>query len=644
MLLAGLTLLGNLIFLVVAVSRDKWRANGLGVLVEAECGKIDNYNKAAHIFINVVSTSNYCMQLLASPTRHDVDKAHMKRQWNSVVIFSPSAYRYHQLTVTEGFVKGKPFDDSQLVLMRDSDEGETAQFPDNLHFVQQELPGYERLSIQECKRKYAQLFIRDRGDVVVVVSLNDQGANDSMVLGASAAGWGSWPYKWLCPKELSQSFGCYSGLFRSDSEWRLAQYDSPKVEYCLSKRMPQRCKLEYGFWITVLTIGSNVCKLLGFIATWVLLKRRTRNPDQADGDNRAKHELLVTTGDAIASFLESPDPESIGMSVVEKRDFEHGIWALRWVSIDPMMWRKRYSCAWFRAIGLGWWLTDTTLLSVIPLVPGIFLLAKMTWLKNDLQLNAAAIKLLGLGNPSGLFLFGGLDPTLIQANEYSPTEKDILRDVALANSPQLMLTIAYYIWNSHLTVMLAAQEYDRYAAPSESKVSAGKKRGLRVSDPIEGTKQRATHFLTIPLKYWVWNTVFQATLHWLASQAIFFARVDVLDHWLEVTKFSISQVGYSILGLLCFFTVSLVGFLAALWTSLRRLENDMPLAATCSGALSAACHPTDPSLQHHKQEVHWGIELAEDMAEEAREDQKEVGRCTFTCLAATYPRAGQLYA
>lgn len=56
MLLAGLTLLGNLIFLVVAVSRDKWRANGLGVLVEAECGKIDNYNKAAHIFINVVST------------------------------------------------------------------------------------------------------------------------------------------------------------------------------------------------------------------------------------------------------------------------------------------------------------------------------------------------------------------------------------------------------------------------------------------------------------------------------------------------------------------------------------------------------------------------------------------------------------
>lgn len=55
-LLAVLTLLGNVIFLAVAVRRDKWRANGLGTLVEDECDKIDNYNKAAHIFINVIST------------------------------------------------------------------------------------------------------------------------------------------------------------------------------------------------------------------------------------------------------------------------------------------------------------------------------------------------------------------------------------------------------------------------------------------------------------------------------------------------------------------------------------------------------------------------------------------------------------
>lgn len=173
-------------------------------------------------------------------------------------------------------------------------------------------------------------------------------------------------------------------------------------------------------------------------------------------------------------------------------------------------------------------------LSVIPLVPGIFLLVKLAWLRDDLQLNAAAIQLLGIGNSSGLFLFGGLDPTSATSNNYQPTDNDILRDVALANTPHLVLTMAYYIWNSHLTVMLAANEYDRYAAPPEGEVPPNKpckKRGLRVSNPIKGTKQRATHFLTVPLRHWVWNTILQATLHWLALQAIFFARVDVLDHW-----------------------------------------------------------------------------------------------------------------
>ena len=282
-------------------------------------------------------------------------------RWNSVIIFSPSAYRYHQLTVTQNFVDGIPYHGPELVLMRDSDEGITAQFPDNLHIVQQDLPQYERLSVTDCKRKYAQLFVRDRGDVIVVVSPKDQRADNSTVLGASAGGWGSWPYKWLCPDDLSQSFGCYAGLFRSHDDWHFSHYDNPKVEYCLSKGMPQRCKLEYGFWITILTIISNFCKLLGFVATWLLLKRCTRRPTGEHENERVKHVLLITTGDAVASFLECPDAESIGMSIVEKRDFENGIWALRWMNISPMMWRERYSCAWFRAIGLRWWLIDTLL-------------------------------------------------------------------------------------------------------------------------------------------------------------------------------------------------------------------------------------------------------------------------------------------
>lgn len=70
----------------------------------------------------------------------------------------------------------------------------------------------------------------------------------------------------------------------------------------------------------------------------------------------------------------------------------------------------------------------------------------------------------------------------------------------------------------------------------------------------------------------------------------------------------------------------------------------MPLAATCSGALNAACHPANSSLWHHEQEVHWGVELGDNVADSTEGTKKDVDRCTFTSLAATYPTDGRLYA
>jgi hypothetical protein len=284
-------------------------------------------------------------------------------------------------------------------------------------------------------------------------------------------------------------------------------------------------------------------------------------------------------------------------------------------------------------------------LSFIPLMPGAFLLSKLSWMTHDLRLNAAAINFLGMGNPSGLFLLGGQDPN--NPDDYQQTTADILRHVILANLPQLGLTIAYYFWNSHLTVMLAAVEYNKYATSADDSNSSNnpqKSRGLRVSHPVKNTKQRATHFLTIPFKYWIWNYVLQTALHWLASQAIFFARVDVLDHWLEITKYSITQVGYSVLGMILVFAISLFAWLLMLYVSARRLDNRMPLAATCSGALSAACHPTDSSLRHHEKEVHWGVEVSESTAGAQAQEGDATLACTFTSLNAEYPATGQFYA
>ena len=127
--------------------------------------------------------------------------------------------------------------------------------------------------------------------------------------------------------------------------------------------MKQHCKLQYGKWITTFVIIANFLKLLCFITTFFVVKHHTGDggSTEAEGKPVGGNELLITTGDAIASFLETPDNETLGMSIVEKEDFQNGIWKHRWVRVNPMLWRKRLPCSSFRAIGLRRWLTGSLL-------------------------------------------------------------------------------------------------------------------------------------------------------------------------------------------------------------------------------------------------------------------------------------------
>jgi hypothetical protein len=66
---------------------------GIADLVSGSAPDISRWSTAAHLIINVFSTillgaSNYTMQVLSSPTRNDIDKAHTKRKWLDVGILS----------------------------------------------------------------------------------------------------------------------------------------------------------------------------------------------------------------------------------------------------------------------------------------------------------------------------------------------------------------------------------------------------------------------------------------------------------------------------------------------------------------------------------------------------------------------------
>lgn len=76
------------------MGKTGYNSHGIADLVHGEEPVISRYNTLFHVLINALSTvllsgSNYTMQVLSSPSRPDIDKAHAEGRWLDVGILSP---------------------------------------------------------------------------------------------------------------------------------------------------------------------------------------------------------------------------------------------------------------------------------------------------------------------------------------------------------------------------------------------------------------------------------------------------------------------------------------------------------------------------------------------------------------------------
>ena len=219
--------------------------------------------------------------------------------------------------------------------------------------------------------------------------------------------------------------------------------------------------------------------------------------------------------------------------------------------------------------------------------------------------------------------------TLIRLNHGSLSDSTSLILTGLvANLPQILLSFLYFSYNGLYTCMLLAEEWGAYAH---------KRRYLRVTSP-KG-RQRSTYRLQLPYRYGIPLLVGSGTLHWLVSQSIFLARINVLDSTgAEVPNVSISTCGYSpiaiIFVIVCGFLVVLLG--AA--NGFRKTKSGMPLAGSCSAAISAACHA--PEADASSKRLMWGV-VAND---NTNPSSQSVGHCSFTSLEVEAPVVGNRYA
>jgi hypothetical protein len=151
------------------------------------------------------------------------------------------------------------------------------------------------------------------------------------------------PYSWICGDfnpnpyvSTAPSAPCtlQTALNNADT-WG---YDSNLYAYCLVEVVPEQCSIKFSLVIMLIVIAANTTK----VAVMVIVFLKFRAP------------TLVTLGDAVASFLNDPDPTTAGMCMSTKKDVFKVGQDLSTYPAKPWSLKRHF---WFNAVSLKRWLT-----------------------------------------------------------------------------------------------------------------------------------------------------------------------------------------------------------------------------------------------------------------------------------------------
>jgi hypothetical protein len=172
-------------------------------------------------------------------------------------------------------------------------------------------------------------------------------------------------------------------------------------------------------------------------------------------------------------------------------------------------------------------------------------------------------------------------------------------NVLIANLPQLIVSALYLLYNDLLTRLRLSIEWASFYLTAHP---------LRVSVP-QGL-QRSTGFLQLPLWLNVPLLAMMACLHWAISQSIFYALVLSVNYSVNdvPTDFTVDGVGWSPLGLIISIAIG-AALVLLLWLVcfLSKIPGGMPVARSCSAAISAACHGPEWDEEAPQKLLAWGV-------------------------------------
>ncbi|MCJ1398987.1 hypothetical protein MMC11_002189 [Xylographa trunciseda] len=610
-------MLGVLLVFIVNVSALAWmyaRFPGSGDIVTVyggTCSRTRTLSTVCHLTINILSTimlgaSNFGMQCLSSPSRIAIDAAHrngyclnigvpniaslrvsqalklalwlllavssvsLHLLYNSVLYTTSSGSDFTALLVAENFLTGGPWNSSRL---------EASQFPvKSIDVLQSQISGLTTLQVSDCIQACNTTLGSDWGNVLLVTNSTLENdtlydvfissyVEDSLEVGlcglesavdlsllSSGDGDDLFSLQLSCDTANLSAISVqspYSTCSNNSTQPHtikcpeIMRIDVP-IQYCLIQPR-SGCKL---IAIPSILITVVVCNIVKFMCLLSLLLLPEFNP-------------FITVGDAVASFLKDPDQWTDHYGPVSAQ-YVHHCMKTKAIEISglvafnhrPQRW-KIHTCSWFRGASRRRWIST-----------GV---ATMIYWVLALSLFFA-----GLGASRTSFSINGLGATTSTFISGASTASKVI----ITNTPQVLFSLIYLLYNSLFTSMLATAEVNSLAH---------RRKPLRVSDPHGA--QRATYYLQLPYRYGIPLMIVSGLLHWLISETIFLVNVSVFDvNDVEQPSRSTSACGWSATGLYIFIVIGTIMVATPLGFGSRKYHSGMPIVSTCSRAISAACH------------------------------------------------------
>ena len=485
----------------------------------------------------------------------------------------------------------------------------------------------EKLENSECIRAYAQDYISNRANLILVKTFTTNATDDPAVYSANEANFNDDsstgclpdPYAWVCGNNHSCDSPCQRNVdtVLADAVNWLPFTTSTKVDYCLSQKVPEHCTLQFSMTIIAIVIAFNIVKaiLMAYLAFGM------------------KEAPLLTVGDAVMSFLKRKDPHTKGRCLINKFGFSEydtdGMRRSQWPEPHAIAWRKEKR-RWQSAITFVRKFVFAVFI-IIALSISIFLLTfgvnQMAGTAEDKSI--ASLFKLGVGAVNARTLIHGWAIP-------SAGDKGLVSNILIANLAQPILSLVYFTYNGVFTCMLLGSEWDGYSRT---------RKGLRISSIPEGA-QRSTYFLQLPYRFAIPIMAMSGILHWLLSQSIFLVMIDrfnplglpiSITRGREITT-QFLTCGYSPAAIFLVIVATAVMVSFQIGMGFRRYKGPIPLAGSNSGVISAACHSDDKLLGREVilLPLKWGVT--------SNLIDGEVRHCAFSCEEVHEPEAGTLYA